>query len=83
MFCWELCVKLKKRSENLREVGTGTGLISLMLSSAEMQGTEITTLDLNEDAVNWLKENFKILCFRKVASFHIKILKFLHRKRRI
>ena len=53
------------------EVGTGTGLISLMLAQRNANA-EITALDLNEDAVKLAQENFKILRFQK------RLQKFFH-----
>ena len=59
--------------ENARvilEVGTGTGLISLMLAQRNANA-EITALDLNENAVELAQENFKNSPFSdKLQVFH-------------
>ncbi|SHL53061.1 tRNA1(Val) (adenine(37)-N6)-methyltransferase [Chryseobacterium polytrichastri] len=43
---------------NVLEIGTGTGLISLMLAQRN-QHAEFLGLDINEDAVNLTKSNFE------------------------
>lgn len=45
-------------AKNILEVGTGTGLISLMLAQRNSQ-SKISAIDINEDAVVLAKENFK------------------------
>jgi tRNA1Val (adenine37-N6)-methyltransferase len=47
-----------ENAQKILEVGTGTGLISLMLAQRNANA-EITALDLNEDAVKLAQENFK------------------------
>lgn len=44
-------------AENILEVGTGTGLISLMLAQRNPK-VEITAIDINENAVQIAEENF-------------------------
>lgn len=46
------------RSKNVLEVGTGTGLISLMLAQRNVFA-DILAIDINEEAVSLAKENFK------------------------
>ena len=47
-----------ENAKNILEVGTGTGLISLMIAQRNPDA-EITALDLNENAVDLADENFK------------------------
>ena len=47
-----------ENAQRILEVGTGTGLISLMLAQRNANA-KITALDLNEDAVKLAQENFK------------------------
>ena len=59
-----------ENAQRILEVGTGTGLISLMLAQRNANA-EITALDLNEDAVNLAQENFKNSPFSKrLQVFH-------------
>ena len=56
--------------QKILEVGTGTGLISLMLAQRNANA-EITALDLNEDAVKLAQENFKNALFsERLNVFH-------------
>ena len=56
--------------QKILEVGTGTGLISLMLAQRN-PNAEITALDLNEDAVKLAQENFKNSPFsERLQVFH-------------
>ncbi|MEN4758791.1 methyltransferase [Chryseobacterium sp. C39-AII1] len=45
-------------ASNILEVGTGTGLISLMLAQRNSQA-EFLGIDINEEAVNFTKTNFQ------------------------
>ena len=59
-----------ENAQQILEVGTGTGLISLMLAQRNANA-EITALDLNEDAVKLAQENFKNSPFSdKLQVFH-------------
>ena len=59
-----------ENAQKILEVGTGTGLISLMLAQRNANA-EITALDLNEDAVKLAQENFKNSPFSdKLQVFH-------------
>ena len=56
--------------QKILEVGTGTGLISLMLAQRNANA-EITALDLNGDAVKLAQENFKNSPFsERLQDFH-------------
>ena len=57
-----------ENAQKILEVGTGTGLISLMLAQRNANA-EITALDLNEDAVKLAQENFKNSPFSKRLQF--------------
>lgn len=57
-----------ENAQKILEVGTGTGLISLMLAQRNANA-EITALDLNEDAVKLAQENFKNAPFSKRLQF--------------
>lgn len=50
--------------KNIIEVGTGTGLISLMLAQRNREA-QITAMDIDENAVRLAKENFKKSPFSK------------------
>lgn len=57
-------------AQEILEVGTGTGLISLMLAQRNANA-EITALDVNEDAVKLAQENFKNSPFsERLQVFH-------------
>ena len=59
-----------ENAQKILEVGTGTGLISLMLAQRNANA-EITALDLNEDAVKLAQENFKNSPFsERLQVFH-------------
>ena len=59
-----------ENAQKILEVGTGTGLISLMLAQRNANA-EITALDLNEDAVKLAQENFKNSLFsERLNVFH-------------
>ena len=59
-----------ENAQKILEVGTGTGLISLMLAQRNANA-EITALDLNEDAVKLAQENFKNALFsERLQVFH-------------
>ena len=59
-----------ENAQRILEVGTGTGLISLMLAQRNANA-EITALDLNEDAVKLAQENFKNALFsERLQVFH-------------
>lgn len=59
-----------ENAQKILEVGTGTGLISLMLAQRN-PNAEITALDLNEDAVKLAQENFKNALFsERLNVFH-------------
>ena len=59
-----------ENAQKILEVGTGTGLISLMLAQRNANA-EITALDLNEDAVKLAHENFKNAPFsERLNVFH-------------
>ena len=59
-----------ENAQKILEVGTGTGLISLMLAQRNANA-EITALDLNEDAVKLAQENFKNALFsERLNVFH-------------
>ena len=59
-----------ENAQRILEVGTGTGLISLMLAQRNANA-EITALDLNEDAVKLAQENFKNSPFsQRLHVFH-------------
>lgn len=59
-----------ENAQKILEVGTGTGLISLMLAQRNANA-EITALDLNEDAVKLAQENFKNSPFsERLHVFH-------------
>ena len=59
-----------ENAQRILEVGTGTGLISLMLAQRNANA-EITALDLNEDAVKLAQENFKNSPFsERLQVFH-------------
>ena len=59
-----------ENAQKILEVGTGTGLISLMLAQRN-PNAEITALDLNEDAVKLAQENFKNSPFsERLQVFH-------------
>ena len=49
---------------NILEVGTGTGLISLMLAQRNTEA-QIEAIDINESAVELAAENFKNAPFKK------------------
>ena len=56
--------------QKILEVGTGTGLISLMLAQRNANA-EITALDINEEAVKLAQENFKNPPFsERLQVFH-------------
>ena len=60
---------------NILEVGTGTGLVSLMLAQRQPKA-KILAIDISEDAVNLSKENFSNSKFRdriEVAQHDFKI----------
>ena len=57
-----------ENAQKILEVGTGTGLISLMLAQRNIKA-EITALDLNDDAVELAQENFKNSPFSKRLQF--------------
>ena len=57
-----------ENAQKILEVGTGTGLISLMLAQRNANA-KITALDLNEDAVKLAQENFKNSPFSKRLQF--------------
>ena len=57
-----------ENAQKILEVGTGTGLISLMLAQRNANA-EITALDLNEDAVKLAQENFKNSPFSERLQF--------------
>ncbi len=59
-----------ENAQKILEVGTGTGLISLMLAQRNANA-EIIALDLNEDAVKLAQENFKNALFsERLNVFH-------------
>ena len=59
-----------ENAQKILEVGTGTGLISLMLAQRN-PNAKITALDLNEDAVKLAQENFKNALFsERLNVFH-------------
>ena len=59
-----------ENAQRILEVGTGTGLISLMLAQRN-PNAKITALDLNEDAVKLAQENFKNALFsERLNVFH-------------
>ena len=59
-----------ENAQRILEVGTGIGLISLMLAQRNANA-EITALDLNEDAVKLAQENFKNALFsERLNVFH-------------
>ncbi len=59
-----------ENAQKILEVGTGTGLISLMLAQRN-PNAKITALDLNEDAVKLAQENFKNSPFsERLQVFH-------------
>ena len=59
-----------ENAQKILEVGTGTGLISLMLAQRNANA-KITALDLNEDAVKLAQENFKNALFsERLQVFH-------------
>ena len=59
-----------ENAQKILEVGTGTGLISLMLAQRNANA-KITALDLNEDAVKLAQENFKNAPFsERLNVFH-------------
>lgn len=59
-----------ENAQKILEVGTGTGLISLMLAQRNANA-EITALDLNGDAVKLAQENFKNSPFsERLQVFH-------------
>lgn len=59
-----------ENAQKILEVGTGTGLISLMLAQRNANA-EITALDLNEEAVKLAQENFKNAPFsERLNVFH-------------
>ena len=59
-----------ENAQRILEVGTGTGLISLMLAQRNANA-EITALDLNEEAVKLAQENFKNSPFsERLNVFH-------------
>ena len=59
-----------ENAQKILEVGTGTGLISLMLAQRNANA-KITALDLNEDAVKLAQENFKNSPFsERLQAFH-------------
>ena len=69
-----------ENAQKILEVGTGTGLISLMLAQRNANA-EITALDLNEDAVKLAQENFKNSPFSdKLQVFHQDFKTFASRK---
>ena len=45
-------------AESVLEVGTGTGLISLMIAQRN-PSAKISAIDINEEAVSLAKENFR------------------------
>lgn len=53
-----------ENAENILEIGTGTGLISLMMAQRNLKA-EIIALDFNREAVNLSTENFQNSPFRK------------------
>ena len=57
-----------ENAQKILEVGTGTGLISLMLAQRNAKA-EITALDLNEEAVKLAQENFKNSPFSERLQF--------------
>lgn len=59
-----------ENAQRILEVGTGTGLISLMLAQRNANA-KITALDLNEDSVKLAQENFKNSPFsERLQVFH-------------
>ncbi len=47
-----------EKAENILEIGTGTGLIALMIAQRNPKAF-ITAIDLNEEAVTLASENFR------------------------
>ncbi|MBF8458259.1 methyltransferase [Kaistella sp. G5-32] len=63
-----------KNVERILEVGTGTGLISLMLAQRNPDA-QILALDINEEAINLANENFKNSPFGERLSVELQDFK--------
>ena len=60
-----------ERAQNILEVGTGTGLVSLMIAQRNVKA-QIHAIDINEKAVALAAENFEHSPFRNRLSISLK-----------
>src|SRR5690606_41309958 len=61
-------------SENTLEIGTGTGIISLMLAQRNPKG-KITGIDLNEEAAHLALKNFEQSEYRERVQAKHQVIK--------
>ncbi|WP_435525810.1 methyltransferase domain-containing protein [Chryseobacterium indoltheticum] len=78
-FCWVLLANVDNVSKVL-EVGTGTGLISLMLAQRNSHAGFLG-IDINEEAVNLTKANFENSPFYLRLKIFFKISKRFNLKK--
>ncbi len=63
-----------KNAKKILEIGTGTGLISLMLAQRNVSA-KISTIDINENAVKLASENFRNSIFNENLKVELKDFK--------
>lgn len=64
-----------KNAKKILEIGTGTGLISLMLAQRNVSA-KISAIDINENAVKLASENFRNSIFNENLKVELKDFKY-------
>lgn len=74
--CTDAClfgalIPVVSATKNILDIGTGTGLLSLMLAQRTSEGSQIDALEIEEKAFNQAKENFEQSVFcSKINIFY-------------